>query len=216
MDIVQLDQTSYGTTHASASIPVVSNAVEGDIANLSVSKVVTSAAPYITGQPVTWTVTLLNNGPADATNISLAESMAGFTGPVAMTGIADLGTYNNTTRIWNISQLNNASSAHLTLVTGFSTAGDQTNNVDIVQLDQTSYGTTHASASIPVVSNAVEGDIANLSVSKVVTSAAPYITGQPVTWTVTLLNNGPADATNISLGRKHGGIYRSGGYDRHC
>ena len=61
-------------------------------ANLSVSKVVTSAAPYITGQPVTWTVTLLNNGPADATNISLAESMAGFTGPVAMTGIADLGT----------------------------------------------------------------------------------------------------------------------------
>ena len=173
-------------------------------ANLSVSKVVTSAAPYDTGQPITWTVTLLNNGPADATNISLLESVLG--GSVDMSGVADLGTYDNTTRIWNISKLDNATSAHLTIVTVFGTAGDQTNNVDIVHLDQTSYGTSHASASIHVVSNAPEGEIANLSVSKVVTSAAPYNTGQPITWTVTLLNNGPADATNISLAESMAGF----------
>jgi hypothetical protein len=133
-------------------------------ANLSVSKVVTSAAPYITGQPVTWKVTLTNEGPADATNISLSESGLGFTGPVDITGVADLGLYDNATRFWNISQLNNATSANLTIVTVFGTAGDQTNNVDIVHLDQTSYGTSHASASIHVVNN-TEPDIPNLPLS---------------------------------------------------
>ncbi len=123
-------------------------------ANLSVSKVVSSAAPFETGQPVTWNVTILNNGPADATNISLAEHLSGFSGQVDMSGTADLGTYNSTSRIWNISQLNNATSAHLTIITVFSTAGQQKNNVDIISLDQTNQGNTHADAIIPVINNA--------------------------------------------------------------
>lgn len=122
-------------------------------ANLSVSKVVTSAAPYNTGQPITWTVTLLNNGPADATNISLAESMAGFTGLVDMRGVADLGLYNNATRFWNISKLDNATSAHLTVTTVFDKKGTQINNVDILRLDQASHGNNHAVATV-VINNA--------------------------------------------------------------
>ena len=123
-------------------------------ANLSVSKVVSSAAPYETGQPVTWVVTLANNGPADATNISLAEDLSGFSGQVDISGTADLGTYNNASRIWNISQLDTATSAHLTIITLFSASGKQTNNVDILGLDQTNQGNTHADAIIPVINNA--------------------------------------------------------------
>ena len=148
-------------------------------ANLSVSKIVTSAAPYITGQPVTWKVTLTNEGPADATNISLSERMSGFTGSVDMRGVAELGLYNNATRFWNISQLNNATSTNLTIVTVFGTAGDQTNNVDIVHLDQTSYGTSHADATIHVVNN-----------------KEPVIPNQPSSGTLTIRPN------TLNLGSK--------------
>lgn len=123
-------------------------------ANLSVSKVVSSAAPYETGQPVTWNVTILNNGPANATNISLAEDLSGFSGHVDMSGSAGVGTYNSTSRIWNISRLDNATSAQLTIITVFTTAGQQTNNVDIISLDQTNQGDRHAQAIIPVINNA--------------------------------------------------------------
>jgi uncharacterized repeat protein (TIGR01451 family) len=128
-------------------------AAEGETANLSVSKVVSSAGPYETGQPVTWNVTLLNNGPANATNISLTESVAGFSGLMNMIGGADMGTYDNTTRLWNISRLDNATSAHLTIITLFDNGGTQTNNVDIFSLDQANFGNTNANATI-VINNA--------------------------------------------------------------
>ena len=128
-------------------------AADGDSANLSVSKVVSSDAPYETGQPVTWVVTLWNNGPANATNISLSESISGFSGQVDMNGVADQGTYDNSTMIWNISKLDNATSSHLTIVTVFDTEGTQTNNVEILRLDQTSHENRHADATV-VINNA--------------------------------------------------------------
>jgi len=122
-------------------------------ANLSVSKIVNSAAPYYIGQEVTWIVTLSNTGPANATNISVSESISGFSGQVDMSGIADQGMYDNTTRIWNVSRLDNAASAHLTIITVFDTEGTQINNVEILHLDQTSHENRHAAAKV-VINNA--------------------------------------------------------------
>jgi uncharacterized repeat protein (TIGR01451 family) len=169
-----------------------------DIANLSVSKDVRSVGPYYTGQPITWNITLVNNGPANATNISLKDSAAGFSGLANSIGSADLGEYDRTTGLWNISRLDNATSAHLTIITLFDLSGTQKNNIDILSLDQENYGITHADATVEI-NNAAEGDTANLSVSKALSSAGPLKTGQPVVWNVTLVNNGPANATNISL-----------------
>jgi len=126
----------------------VASAAAGDTANLSVSKGVSSAGPYETGKPVTWIVTLSNAGPANATNISLAESIPGFSGEIH--GVADLGTYNNTTGIWNITRLDNATSANLTIITIFTTAGTKTNNADILHLDETSHTNTHAEATVAI------------------------------------------------------------------
>jgi uncharacterized repeat protein (TIGR01451 family) len=127
-------------------------AAETDV-NLSLTKVVSSTAPYETGQPISWFITLTNNGPAVATNISVAEDLSGFSGPVDTSGTADVGIYNNASGIWNISELANATSAHLTIVTLFTTAGQQTNKVDISDLDQTNQGDTHVQAVIPVINN---------------------------------------------------------------
>ena len=126
----------------------------GETANLSVSKAVTSATPYEIGKPVTWLVTLANNGPANATNISLAESISGFSGQVDMSGVADPGTYNNTSKIWNITRLDNATSANLTIITIFGKSGNPTNNIDVLHLDQQNQGDTHAEKTITVINNA--------------------------------------------------------------
>jgi uncharacterized repeat protein (TIGR01451 family) len=128
-------------------------AAGGDTANLSVSKVVNPAAPYKTGQPVTWIITLSNTGPANATNISLSESISGFSGQVNMSGVADRGTYDNTTRLWNISRLDNATSAHLTIITVFDTEGTQTNTIDVLHPDQENHGNSRAAASV-IINNA--------------------------------------------------------------
>jgi hypothetical protein len=111
-------------------------AAEGN-ADLNVTKAVSSTGPYGPGDEVTWVVTLWNNGPARATNISLAEEVSGLSGLVSGYGIADYGTYNNTTRIWNISELDNDTFTTLTVVTTIATAGTKTNTVRITALDQT-------------------------------------------------------------------------------
>lgn len=141
-------------------------AAEGD-ANLSVSKVIRASAQNET----TWVVTLSNNGPANATNISLSENISGFSGLVKMTGIADLGAYDNTTRLWNISRLDNATTARLTIVTVFEKEGAQKNTVDIIGLDQKSSGESHADATV------------------VLNKAAVVVTDQPLSVNLTIRPN---------------------------
>ena len=48
--------------------------------DLNVSKVVSSTGPYEIDDTVTWVVTLWNNGPGNATNISVAEDLSGLAG----------------------------------------------------------------------------------------------------------------------------------------
>ncbi len=106
-------------------------------ADLNVTKVVSSTGPYKPGDEITWVVTLWNNGPGHATNISLSEDVSELSGLVTITGVADQGEYNNITRIWNISRLENATFTTLTLISNFDTPGEKTNSVDITALDQT-------------------------------------------------------------------------------
>ena len=97
-------------------------------------------------------VTLWNNGPAHATNISLTEDVSELSGLVTSNGVADYGTYNNTTRIWNISELDADTFTILTLVTKFETGGEKTNAIAITALDQTDpeSGNNHADATVVI------------------------------------------------------------------
>ncbi len=117
-------------------IPVAS-AAEGTNADLNVSKVVSSAGPYQVNDEVTWAITLRNDGPANATNITLKDTISPLTGLEHITAVAGSGEYNTTTNIWSIAELKNATSATLTLKTNFSTEGTRTNRINITALDET-------------------------------------------------------------------------------
>jgi hypothetical protein len=106
-------------------------------ADLNISKVVSSNGPYEIDDEVTWVVTVWNNGPGNATNITIAEDISHLAGLKNITAGVGLGRYNTTTNIWTIDELKNASYTTLTLKTTFSTAGDKINKVTITALNET-------------------------------------------------------------------------------
>jgi uncharacterized repeat protein (TIGR01451 family) len=106
-------------------------------ADLNVSKTVRSTGPYATGDEVTWAVTLRNDGPANATNITLKEDISRLFGLSHLTAMADHGIYNTSTNTWSIDRLNNATSATLSIRTNFTSAGTKTNMVTITGLNET-------------------------------------------------------------------------------
>jgi uncharacterized repeat protein (TIGR01451 family) len=177
---------------------------QGLPADLNVTKVVTSTGPYEIDDTVTWAVTLWNNGPGNATNMSMAEDLSGLTGLHEFSASPSLGDYNTTTNIWNITELKNATSATLTLTTTFSTAGTKTNNVTIIAHDQEDPNVTDnsANATVQIKENEIippPGPQADLIILKTVTSSEPYNLQDNVTWVVTLQNKGPDNATNITV-----------------
>jgi uncharacterized repeat protein (TIGR01451 family) len=106
-------------------------------ADLNVSKVVSSTGPYEIDDEVTWVVTVWNNGPGNATNITIAEDISDIAGLKNITAGVSLGRYNTTTNLWNIDELKNASYTTLTLKTTFNTSGNKINKVTITALNET-------------------------------------------------------------------------------
>ncbi len=103
-------------------------------ADLNVSKAVSSAGPYASGDEVIWAITLKNDGPANATNITLKEDFSRLHGLKNITAVSDHGIYNTSTNVWSIDRLNNATSATLSIRTNFTSAGTKTNRITITGL----------------------------------------------------------------------------------
>jgi hypothetical protein len=181
-------------------------------ADLNVSKIVSSTGPYEIDDEVTWAITLRNNGPGNATNITLQEDSSHLYGLKNVTAVAGPGVYNTTTNIWRIDELLNGSYATLTLKTTFNTSGNKTNKVNITAFDGTDPVLTDNHAEATVEINASEiipplGSQADLNVSKIVSSTGPYEIDDEVTWAITLWNNGPGNATNITLQEDSSHLY---------
>ncbi|WP_169745657.1 beta strand repeat-containing protein [Sulfurovum lithotrophicum] len=81
-------------------------------ADLRTTKVVDKVSPNV-GDTVTYTLTVTNNGPAEATNVSLTDQLP--TGITYASNTPSQGTYNSGTGIWTIGTLANGASANLTL-----------------------------------------------------------------------------------------------------
>jgi hypothetical protein len=129
---------------------------QGLQADLNVTKVVRSTGPYNLQDNVLWVVTLYNNGPDNATNITVGEDLSGLTALLNISASPSLGEYNATTNIWNITELKNATSATLTLTTNFSTAGTKINRVVITALNETDPHPDDHSANATVQYNTTE------------------------------------------------------------
>jgi uncharacterized repeat protein (TIGR01451 family) len=168
------------TTPASSTVMTpVSSA-----ADLQVTKTVNNANPSA-GQPITFTVTVRNNGPSDAPNTVVTDAF-----PTALTLgaiVASQGAYTSPT--WNVGTLTSGATATLTIGATYN-GTPATNTASAVSSVTDPNGANNtSSASVP-------SQIADLSLLKAVSAGTPNV-GSNVTFTLTLSNAGPDGATGV-------------------
>lgn len=161
-------------------------------ADIGVKKTVNNNRPNV-GDTVTFTVTVRNRGPNDATGIKVSDKMpSGFSGVVIT---PSLGT-SYSGGVWTIPALANGATATLTMtgVVTSSIAGvTTTNTATKTHEDQHDPDpiNNRASCSIYV-------PMADIHVAKTADNNHPNL-GDTVKFTVTVINDGPDNATNVQI-----------------
>jgi uncharacterized repeat protein (TIGR01451 family) len=202
-----LAQVSAANQPDSDSTPNNSVATEDDQASvtvtpqdadLSLTKTVDDATP-ISGQQVTFTVTVSNAGPSSATNVIVQDSLPA--GSTFVSSTPSQGTFDNATGQWAAGTIASGSSATLQVVASVTTIGAKTNTAQVRSVDQFDPDST------PNNSVATEDDqaevvitpeVADLSVTQTVDNPNVNV-GDNVTFTITVSNAGPQDATNVAV-----------------
>jgi uncharacterized repeat protein (TIGR01451 family) len=158
-------------------------------ADLSVNKTVSSNSPALNSN-VTFTVTLTNSGPDQATNIVVTDQL-----PTGLTYVSDnpeVGTYDEGTGLWTVASLNSGESVMLQIVATVTSSDPLQNTATITDSDQFDPDTADNEESETVD----VPESADLSVDIGIDDATPNV-GQQVTLTVTVANGGPGAAGGV-------------------
>jgi len=187
------------SNNANNSAQAVTTISAPTTADLSITKS-TAATSVAAGGSISYTITLTNNGPHNATSVVMTDVLpasllfqsisapAGFSCTTPAIGA-------NGTVTCNGASLANGASAPFTLVVtvdgNASGTISNTAGVSAAQTDSTP-GNSSATAS-PVTVNAASAD---LSLAKT-TNATQAVIGGTITYTITLTNNGPDAASSV-------------------
>ncbi len=160
-------------------------------ADIAVQKTVDRSTPAV-GEMVSFTVTVTNQGPSDATGIVLQDTLpAGLT---LTSSTPSQGTYVPGTGTWSVGDVALDGSATLTLVASVNTTGILVNTARKTAQDQTDPNPANDQSSVSL--NATT--LADIQVTKAISNPAPAV-GEQVTFTVTATNLGPSPATGVVL-----------------
>jgi uncharacterized repeat protein (TIGR01451 family) len=157
-------------------------------ADLALTKTVNDPTPN-KGDTVTFTITLTNNGPDPADHARISDLLP--SGLTFVSATPSLGSYNPATGIWSFGTLTRSVSATLTVTATVVSPGPETNTVTVAHSDQFDPDLSNNTASATVTPR-----IADLAITKTVNNSTPSL-GETVTFTVTLTNHGPSDATDV-------------------
>ena len=218
-EVVSADQLDPDSTHGNG------NPSEDDqdevsttpvaIADLVTTKVVDNDTPNV-GDEITFTLSVVNNGPSDATGVNLTDNLP--SGLTYVSHVATGGTLNTYSGgLWNIGDLGIGDSAILLLTAsvdgGYAGATIQNllpNPASGNETDLTTVG-DDLEATVVVTSS-------DLVTTKIVDISTPN-EGDVITYTLSVTNNGPSDATGVSLtdllpaGLTYASDDSSGGYN---
>ncbi|MFC1717048.1 T9SS type A sorting domain-containing protein [Candidatus Poribacteria bacterium] len=169
-----------------------STEITAQCADLEISNMVDNTLPS-EGDTIAYTITVINNGPDDATNVVVTDQL-----PSGIIYVSDdsNGSYDSNTGEWTVGDLNSGTSAVLTItaiVDAGMCAGTITNFASVTAVDQadSNSGNNSDSANISV-------RCADLEIDNSVDNNSPN-EGDIVTYTITVTNNGPDAATNIEI-----------------
>ena len=167
--------------------------------DLELTKTVNATSANI-GQDVTWTVTLVNKGPSNATGVTVREAVPAGTTFVSAT--PSQGTYNQAASIWNVGNLAVNQTVTLALVTKVNQTGTITNYAEVNAANETDIDSTPGNGS----TNEDDDDSKSLNgtgkidleLTKTVDNTAPNY-GDNVVFTINVRNVGQIAATGVTV-----------------
>ena len=159
-------------------------------ADLALSKSVDNPTPNV-GDTINYTITLADSGPASATNVQVTDVLPSSNQFVA--AFPSQGTYSATTGLWTVGTVDTTAPRSLRIQALVIAAASTANTATITHSDQFDPNTANNTASA-----ATSPQEADLSVTKAVSNPAPNV-GDTITYTVTLADNGPSNATGVTL-----------------
>lgn len=162
-------------------------------ADLAVTKTVSDENPTV-GDIVDFTMTVENLGPSTATNIVAVDELPD--GLEYVDHEVSQIVYDPESGIWTVGDLPTGMNATLTIQAIVSTSDEVENTVEITLSDQYDPDLSNNIATVVVTPTAVE-EAADLSITKTVDETEPVF-GETVTFTLTVTNHGPDDATNVT------------------
>jgi uncharacterized repeat protein (TIGR01451 family) len=169
----------------------------GSGTDIAITKIVNDETPTV-GQQVTYTITAFNNGPRDASDVTVRDVLpAGVT--YVSNSTAD-GSYNSNTGIWTIGDLDEGDTARLYIT---ATATQTGTIVNTAKLDDSDPNDTRSindedSATITVGSGGGGGSGTDIAVTKFVSNDRPGV-GAHITYTINVTNLGPDNATGLTI-----------------
>lgn len=172
------------TNQASRSVTVTS-------ADLALAMSVSNAAPN-EGGTITFTITLGNNGPDDASGVAVTDLL-----PAGLTFVgasASQGSFASGTGVWTVGTLPEGETETLTLTASVDAATGGTTIVNTASV-------TAATQEDPVAGNnsasrSVTVRLADLGLAMTVSNAAPN-EGELIIFTITIANGGPNSASGV-------------------
>ncbi|RKQ49256.1 putative repeat protein (TIGR01451 family)/gliding motility-associated-like protein [Roseivirga pacifica] len=160
--------------------------------DLSVEKTVDNPTPDV-GTIVTFTVEVNNLGPSEASGIEVTDLLpSGYT---YLSYSSSTGTYNQFTGLWELDNAIAADEQEFLLIKArVLPTGDRENTAEVTAINETDADLSNNISSVTTV----PVDVVDIEVVKHVTSTQPFV-GSNVTFSVTVVNNGPSDATNVTV-----------------
>ena len=190
-NLVNINNNTYDQNNTNNQANTTVNV--GPTADLSITKTVDNTNPnYL--QNVIYTLTAHNNGPDNATNVLVHDIL-----PTGITWISDdsNGAYNPTTGTWTIPNLPNGTNTVLHILTQITTSNTTITN--LVNINNNTYDQNNTNNQANTTVNV--GPTADLSITKTVDNTNPnYL--QNVIYTLTAHNNGPDNATGVTVTEK--------------
>ncbi len=184
-NVFENDQDSAGTT----PIPA---------ADLLLEITVNNEFPDV-GSNVTFTVTLTNEGPSDATGVIVEDTL-----PSGYTYVSDdsSGTYDAGSGEWNVGSILGGDSIELNLIALVNATGDYTNVAEVIASIQTDPDSTPGNGILTEddqdEQSTTPRTVTDISISKTADNLSPLV-GDQLVFTVTVNNAGPNDATGLVI-----------------